>query len=71
LETLDKPDDNSKECNDVRDLPIEKQFTHFSFCEQIKTISPEDAIKLLEELHLLYLNQSYIFTKIAKGTFTL
>ena len=50
-------------------LPVEKQFTHTVFCNQIEDINLEQAKELLVELHLLYLGQQAVMTKIAKGAF--
>ena len=41
----------------IENLPIEKQFAHQMFCAQIQSIELPDAIKLLEQIHLLYLSQ--------------
>jgi hypothetical protein len=48
-------------------LPVEKLFTHTVFCQQIENISLEQAKELLTELHLLYLGQQAVMSKIAKG----
>ena len=50
-------------------LPVEKQFTHMIFCQQIQNIDLDSAKQLLTELHLLYLGQQAVMTKIAKGVF--
>ena len=51
------------------ELPVEKQFTHIMFCNQIQNISLDEAKQLLVDLHLLYLSQIVVFTKIAKQEF--
>jgi len=50
-------------------LPIEKQFTHMMFCQNIENIDLDTAKKLLIQLHLLYLGQQVAMTKIAKREF--
>lgn len=50
----------------MNDLPIEKQFTHMMFCSQIERIDLDSAKALLIELHMLYLSQQVVMTKIAK-----
>lgn len=52
-------------------LPVEKQFTHTLFCNQIQNIDLDSAKRLLEELHLLYLSQQATFIKLAKQEFKL
>jgi DNA-directed RNA polymerase subunit F len=53
----------------MSDLPIEKQFTHANFLRQIESIDLDTAKKLLEELHMLYLAQQAVITKIARNDF--
>jgi hypothetical protein len=53
----------------MNDLPVEKQFTHIMFCQQIANIDIDSAKQLLTELHMLYLGQQAIFTQIAKQEF--
>ncbi len=53
----------------MSDLPIEKQFTHMMFCQQIQSLDIETARQLLTELHLLYLGQQAVMVKIAKQEF--
>ena len=53
----------------MSDLPIEKQFTHMMFCQQIQSLDIETARQLLIELHLLYLGQQAVMVKIAKQEF--
>ena len=75
----DKPDDDSTNKDKVvpsfitnssmSSLSIEKQFTHRMFLSQIENINLEQAKELLESLHLLYLGQSALFTKLAKQDF--
>lgn len=50
-------------------LPLEKQFTHQRFQEQIKTISLPEAKELLTELHFLYLAQQSTVADMAKSEF--
>ncbi len=53
----------------MNELPIEKQFTHMMFCQQIQGIDLEAAKQLLTELHMLYLGQQAVMVKIAKQEF--
>lgn len=53
----------------MNDLPIEKQFTHMVFCQNIQNIDLDTAKQLLVELHMLYLGQQAIMVKIAKQEF--
>ena len=53
----------------VDNLPVEKQFTHTIFCQQIQNISLDQAKQLLTELHALYLGQQAVMVKIAKQDF--
>lgn len=53
----------------MSDLPVEKQFTHTMFCQQIQNIDLDAAKKLLAELHHLYLAQQAMMVKIAKQDF--
>ena len=50
-------------------LPIEKQFTHMMFCQNIKHIDLDTAKQLLVQLHLLYLGQQAVMVKMGKGSF--
>jgi len=50
----------------MNDLPVEKQFTHTIFCQQIQNIDLDSAKQLLTELHMLYLGQQAVMIKIAK-----
>jgi hypothetical protein len=50
----------------MSDLPVEKQFTHTVFCQQIQNIDLESAKQLLTDLHMLYLGQQALMIKIAK-----
>jgi hypothetical protein len=50
----------------MSDLPVEKQFTHMVFCQQIQNIDLESAKQLLTDLHMLYLGQQALMVKIAK-----
>ena len=72
----DRPDDNNNEDNlssfstqNDSSLPIEKQFTHLVFCQQIQNIDLDAAKQLLTELHMLYLGQQYVMVKLAKQDF--
>jgi hypothetical protein len=76
----DRPEDNNENNkdkivpsfttnSDMSQLPIEKQFVHKVFISQIENISLSQAKELLESLHLLYLGQSALFTKLAKQDF--
>ena len=53
----------------MSDLPIEKQFTHMMFCQQIQNIDLDAAKQLLSDLHMLYLGQQAVMVKIAKQEF--
>ncbi|MGQ9865159.1 MAG: hypothetical protein ACUVSQ_02570 [Pseudanabaenaceae cyanobacterium] len=48
-------------------LPVEKQFAHAMFRQQIQNLDLEAAKSLLEDLHLLYLNQQALVARLAKG----
>ena len=50
-------------------LPIEKQFTHMMFCQQIQNIDLDTAKQLLVDLHKLYLGQQAVMIKMGKGSF--
>jgi hypothetical protein len=50
-------------------LPIEKQFTHMMFCQNIENIDLDTAKQLLIQLHLLCLGQQAVMVKIGKGSF--
>lgn len=80
----DRPDNNNNNNDDTNkdkvvssftpnsnmsQLPIEKQFVHRVFISQLEGLSLEQAKELLEQLHLLYLGQSTLFTKLAKQEF--
>lgn len=53
----------------MNELPVEKQFTHMMFCQQIQNIDLDSAKQLLTELHKLYLGQQVVMAKIAKQEF--
>lgn len=53
----------------MNELPVEKQFTHMMFCQQISNIDLDSAKQLLTELHMLYLGQQAVMVKIAKQEF--
>lgn len=51
----------------MTDLPIEKQLTHFCFCDAISEIKDIEMLKLeISKLHLLYLRQQVIVAQMAK-----
>lgn len=50
-------------------LPIEKQFTHMMFCQNIENIDLDTAKQLLIQLHLLCLGQQAVMVKMGKGSF--
>ena len=52
-----------------KQLPIEKQFTHMMFCQNIENIDLDTANQLLIQLHLLYLGQQAVMMKMGKGSF--
>ena len=68
-----EPDENSKKDislnSSTSTLPMEKQFTHMVFCQQIQNIDLEAAKQLLTDLHLLYLGQQAVFSNIMKSDF--
>jgi hypothetical protein len=47
-------------------LPIEKEFEHHKFAQQIQGISLEEAKKLLLQLHYLYLGQQHTMMRIVE-----
>jgi hypothetical protein len=52
----------------MTDLPLEKQLTHFFFCDAISDIEDLEALKIeLSKLHLLYLRQQVLFAQMAKN----
>jgi len=53
----------------MHDIPLEKKFTHLTFCNQIKNIDIDTAKQLLIELHMLYLGQQAMIVKLAKQEF--
>jgi ribosomal protein L20 len=53
----------------VTKLPLEKQFAHSMFCQQIQNIDIDSARKLLADLHLLYLSQQAMFAELIKTDF--
>ncbi len=50
----------------MKELPLEKQFAHWQFCQQVEALALDDAKKLLADLHLLYLNQQFLVGEMAK-----
>lgn len=50
----------------MNNLPLEKQFAHSIFCQQLQNIEIDNAKQLLVDLHLLYLGQQAIFTDLIK-----
>jgi hypothetical protein len=54
----------------MSDLPLEKQLTHAQFCKQVADIRDRNVlIKMLEDLHLKYLSDQAMVSKIAKNEF--
>jgi hypothetical protein len=54
----------------MSDLPLEKQLTHAQFCQQVADIRDRNVlIKMLEDLHLKYLCDQSMVSKIAKNEF--
>ncbi|AFZ34519.1 MAG: hypothetical protein Kow0049_23240 [Stanieria sp.] len=52
----------------MTDLPLEKQLTHFCFCDAIDDIEDIEILKIeLGKLHLLYLRQQVLFAQMAKN----
>jgi len=54
----------------MTELSIEKQLTHQVFCRQLESLDLATAKTLLMELHLLYLGQQAMFTKVTKQQFS-
>jgi hypothetical protein len=50
----------------MKEMPLEKQFSHTKFCQQIQDIDLDSAKKLLADIHLLYLGQQTLFAELAK-----
>lgn len=50
----------------MNELPLEKQFAHTMFCQQVSDIDLDSAKKLLADLHMLYLSQQSLFAQLAK-----
>jgi hypothetical protein len=50
----------------MKEMPLEKQFSHTKFCQQIQDIDLDSAKQLLADLHLLYLGQQTLFVELAK-----
>ena len=55
--------------SNTSDLPMEKLFSHQLFLGQISNIDLPTAKQLLADLHMLYLSQQYVVSKIAKQEF--
>jgi hypothetical protein len=54
----------------MSDLPIEKQLRHHQFCEQIADIRDRNVlIEMLKDLHIKYLSDQAMVSKIAKNEF--
>jgi hypothetical protein len=54
----------------MNDLPLEKQLTHHQFCEQIADIRDRNVlIEMLKDLHIKYLADQTMVSKIAKNEF--
>jgi hypothetical protein len=78
MSVLDRPDDDNNDdtnkdkvvpslfSKDISSLSIEKQFTHTKFRKQIQGMNAEQAIQMLDELHILYLGTQETFVKWAK-----
>jgi hypothetical protein len=84
MSVLDKPDDDNNDktnkdkdkvipsfssSSNMGELSIEKQFTHRMFLGQISNIDINTAKQLLADLHMLYLSQMQVVSKIAKQDF--
>jgi hypothetical protein len=55
---------------DMSNLPLEKQFKHYQFREQIADIRDRNVlIEMLKDLHIKYLADQAAFVKMAKGEF--
>ena len=55
---------------DMSNLPLEKQLTHYQFCEQIADIRDRNMlIEMLKDLHIKYLSDQAAFVRMAKGEF--
>jgi hypothetical protein len=50
----------------MSELPLEKQFAHTMFCQQLQGLEIDNAKKLLADLHLLYLGQQAMFAELIK-----
>jgi hypothetical protein len=50
-------------------LSMEKQFTQIKFRKQIQGMSAEQAIQMLDEVHILWLASQEMFVKLAKQEF--
>lgn len=56
----------------MNDLPLEKQFTHHSFCNLVDQVDNVEFLKSqLRQLHLLYLRQQVMVAQITKGGLSL
>jgi hypothetical protein len=54
----------------MSDLPLEKQLTHHLFCEQIADIRDRNVlIEMLKDLHIKYLADRAMVSKIAMNDF--
>jgi hypothetical protein len=51
----------------MNEMPLEKQFSHTRFCQQIQDIDLDSAKKLLADIHLLYLGQQTVFAELVKN----
>jgi hypothetical protein len=55
---------------DMSNLPLEKQLTHYQFREQIADIRDRNVlIEMLKDLHIKYLSDQAMVSKIAKNEF--
>jgi hypothetical protein len=55
---------------DMSNLPLEKQLTHVKFCQQVADIRDRNVlIEMLKDLHIKYLSDQAMVSKIAKNEF--
>jgi hypothetical protein len=54
----------------MSNLPLEKQLTHVKFCQQVADIRDRNVlIEMLKDLHIKYLSDQAMVSKIAKNEF--
>ncbi len=54
----------------MSDLPIEKQLTHVKFCQKVADIRDRNVLlEMLKDLHIKYLSDQAMVSKIAKNEF--